>query len=63
MIPWTIRAHNPNGITISSAGFAQMTAQCPCILQWAAPSPLKLPLPMEGSGPHLKHGSLGVPES
>jgi len=35
--------------------FAQMTAECPCTLQWDAPSlPLKLPLPW-GCAPHLTH--------
>jgi len=29
-----IRAHNPNGISIDSAVFAQMTAECPYSLQW-----------------------------
>jgi len=32
-----IRAHNPNGISICSAVFAHLTAECPYILQWAAP--------------------------
>ena len=34
-----IRAHNPNGISISSAIFAQGTgtAECPYCLQWDAP--------------------------
>jgi len=38
MNPW---AHpgNPNGISIGSAVFAQMTAACPYTLQWGAPSP------------------------
>jgi len=46
-----VRAGNPNGITIGSAVFAQMTAECPYTLQWAAPPPSKLPIPMEASGP------------
>ena len=37
-----IRAHNPNGISISSAVFAQMTIECPYTLQWDAPFPLKI---------------------
>ena len=37
-----IRAHNPNGISIGSAVFAQMTAECPYTLQWRAPLPLKI---------------------
>jgi len=48
---------NPNGISISSAVFAQLTAECPHALQWAAPPPpSKLLLAMCGSGPHLVHG-------
>jgi len=31
------RAHHPNGISICSAVFAHLTAECPYILQWAAP--------------------------
>ena len=34
-------AHNPNGITIGSAVFAQVTAECPYTLQ-LAPFPLKI---------------------
>ena len=34
-----IGAHIPNGISIGSAVSAQMTAECPCTLQWDAPSP------------------------
>jgi len=34
-----IRAHKPNGIPIGSAIFVQMTAECPCTLQWNAPFP------------------------
>jgi len=37
-----IRAHRSNGISISSAVFAQMTAECPYTLQWDASSPLKI---------------------
>ena len=38
-----VAAHNPNGIMIGSAVFAQVTAECPCTLQWVAPSlPLKI---------------------
>jgi len=31
-----MRAHNPNGISISSAIFAQMTVECTYTLQWDA---------------------------
>jgi len=34
-----VRAHNSNTITIGSALFAQVTAECHYTLQWAAPSP------------------------
>jgi len=37
-------------ISIGSTIFAQMTAECPYTLQWAALSPSKLPLPMGASG-------------
>jgi len=35
-------AHNPNATSIGSAVFAQLSAECPYTLQWAAPSPLKI---------------------
>ena len=56
------RDHNPNGITIGSAVFTQMTTECPYTLQWAAPSPSKLPLRMGDLDLNLIHGSLGQPE-
>jgi len=37
-----IRAHNPSGISISSAVFAQITAEYHYTLQWDAPFPLKI---------------------
>ena len=43
-----MRAHNPNGISIVSAVFAQGTAECPYTLQWDALTPSKLPLPIRG---------------
>jgi len=40
MFPWAhTRDHNPNSISIGSAVFAELTAEGPYILQWAAPSP------------------------
>ena len=45
------RVHNPNGISICSAVFAQITADCRYALQGPFP-PLNYPLPW-GSGPHL----------
>jgi len=46
-----IWAHNPNGISISSAVIAQMTIEYPYILQWDAPSHLKIAPYHGGSGP------------
>jgi len=39
--PKPIQTHNPKGISISSAVFAQMTMECPYTLQWDVPSPPK----------------------
>ena len=47
-----MRAHNPRGISIGSAVFAQMTAKCSCTLQWFARFPFKIAPLMGGSGPH-----------
>jgi len=55
--------HIPNGISISSAVFAQLTTESCYTLQWAACLPLwKLSLPMWISGSHLTHDSLAPPE-
>jgi len=48
------RAHNPNCIMIRSAIFAQVTAECPYIIQWAPLSPKIAPSHC-GSGPHVRH--------
>ena len=37
-----IQAHRPNSISIGSAVFAQMTAECPYALQGEAPFPFKI---------------------
>jgi len=37
-----IQHHNPNGIPIGSAVFAQTTVECPYTLQWDAHSPQKI---------------------
>jgi len=37
-----VRAHNLNGITISSAVFGHVTAECPYTLQWGTPFHLKI---------------------
>jgi len=39
---WPMRAHNPNGTSIGSAVFAQMTAECPYTLEWFACFLLKI---------------------
>ena len=49
LIQWFLRPTGifiPNGISISSAVFAQLTAEHTYILQWATLFPSKLPLPM-----------------
>jgi len=66
--PGTRSSSTPSGIlihpSIRSTVFAQMTAECPCTLQWDAPSPpSKLPIPMGDLGPHLIQGSLSPPQS
>jgi len=42
--------------------FAQVTAERPYTLEWAASPRSKLPLLIGGSGPHLIHYLLGPPE-
>jgi len=61
---WPIRDHNPNGIHICSAVFAQMTVECPYTLQWDAHSPPKICRFQWGDlEAHLIHGSPGPPKS
>jgi len=36
---------------------AQLTVDCPYTLQWVAPSPLKIALPVGDQDPHLIHPS------
>jgi len=50
MIRWPIQAHSPNGVSIVSAVFAQMTAEYLLYNGMPLP-PSKLPLPMGGSRP------------
>jgi len=50
------RVQIPNGISIGSAVFVQLTAQHLYTLQWAVPFPPKMPLPMGDLDPHLTHG-------
>jgi len=55
------RVHNPNGILIGSALFAQITANRPYTLQWA---PFPQISPFHGvSGPHLIHDSFWPPSN
>jgi len=56
------RVRNPNGISIASAVFAQLTAEC----RWEYPDmpfPLKFPLRVEIWTPHLTHASSSPSES
>jgi len=58
------RAHSPNCITIITAIFAQVIAECPYTLQWDAPfRPQNCSFPWGNLDPHLIRGSLGPPES
>jgi len=57
------RVHTPNGISIGSAVFAHLTAECLYTLQRAAPSPSKSPFRMGDLNPRLIHGFLGPLES
>jgi len=57
-----VRVHNPNCVTIGTAVFAQVTAECPYTLQWAAPALSKLPLPW-GIWTQSNTWFLGPPES
>jgi len=49
--------HSPNGKSIGSAISAQLTAECPCTLQWATLSP-KIAPSRGDQDPHLFHDSL-----
>ena len=52
------RVQIPNGISIGSAMYAQLTADCRYTLQWDAYSPQKIyPFPWGDLDPHLIHGS------
>jgi len=51
----------PNNISIGSAVFAQLTAECPYTLQWAALALLKIVPSLVWCGPHLIHGSFAHP--
>jgi len=53
----------PKGISISSAVFAQLTAECPYTLQLATPSPSILPLPMGDLDPPSDTWFPAPPES
>ena len=49
--PIRFRAYNPNGFSIGSAAFAQMTAECPILYNGTPLSTSKLTLLVKGSGP------------
>jgi len=55
--------HNRNAKSISSAVFAQMTAECHYTLQWSACFPLKIAPPMLARRRHAIRASLGPPKS
>ena len=62
--PWFPRlaqVHIPNGSSIGSAVFAQLTTECHYTLQWVASSPQNSSFARR-SWPHLIHGFLGQPE-
>jgi len=65
MLPWANPSPRPKRHLDWFSVFAQLTAECPYTLQWAAPFPSELPLRMGDldSDTHLIHGSLGLPES
>ena len=48
---WPTRIFIQNGISINSAVFAQLTVECPIILQWATTFPLKIAPSPWGSVP------------
>ena len=58
-----VRVHNPNGITISLAVFAQVTTDRPYTLQCAALPPQNCLFPSRDLDSNLMHGSLGPHES
>ena len=57
-------AHNPNAISIGSAVFEQITAECPLYFTMGHPfPPQNSPFPWGDLDPHLTHASLGSLES
>jgi len=52
-----------NGISNGSAALAQLTAECPYTLQWAAHPRQNCSFPCRDLNPHLVNGSLGPPQS
>ena len=63
LAPTCSHSTSKNNISISSAIFVELMADCPYTLQWAAIFSLKVSPLHGGSGPHLILGSLGPPES
>jgi len=56
------RVEIPNGISIASAVFAQLTAESRYTLQRASPFALKIGLSHGDLDPHLIHGAFAPPE-
>jgi len=61
MLPWPTPVHNPNGISIGSAIFAQMTAVS-LGMPWHVLSPKNCTFGQGDLDPYLTRGSLGQPE-
>ena len=52
MLTWVHPSPQPTRVSIGSAGFVQLTAECPYALHWAA-LPLKVVLPSMACKPHI----------
>jgi len=63
MVPWARPSPQPKWHLDQFSFFTQMTTKCPYTLQWNAPFPLKIACSHGDLDPHLKHGSVGPPES
>jgi len=59
---WPTRGHSPNGISMGSAIFAHLMAEC-CRTSLGMSFPIKIALRKGDLDPHLIHASLGPPES
>jgi len=55
MVPWAHTNSQPNGMSIVSAVFAQLTSERPYAFAMGRPLPSKLPVPMGDLDLHLIH--------